>query len=55
MERKETPRKLTVLLDRDLQARLADERTRLNREHGLPVSMSAAAVALLKAGLAAKR
>lgn len=51
MERKEYPRKLTVLLDRDLEAKLIAERTRLNRETGLPVSMSAAAARAMTRGI----
>lgn len=53
MTRKEYPKKLTVLLDRDLEAALIYERVRLNRETGLPVSLSSAAVRAIRAGLPA--
>lgn len=48
-------RKLSVLLDDDLERRLAEERARINAETGCRVSMTQVAAKVLRAGFEASR
>jgi len=50
--RRAKPKPVTVLLDADLEQRLRIERERIGSETGIPVSLSACAARLLRAGLA---
>lgn len=48
--RRAKPKPVTVLLDADLEHRLHAERDRIGAETGIPVSLSACAVRLMRAG-----
>lgn len=52
LPRRAKPKPMTVLLDADLEQCLHAERERIGMETGIPVSLSACAVRLLRAGLA---
>lgn len=49
------PKKLTVLLDADLEQQLQDERAKFEREQGVAVSMNQIATRAMRDGFAASR
>jgi hypothetical protein len=53
--KKKEPRKITVLLDPDLEKRLCDERAKVSRETGLKVSMNQIAARAMRAGFEVSR
>jgi len=49
------PKKLTVLLDPELEQRLNEERARFQREHGVAVSMNQIATKAMRDGFNSPR
>lgn len=52
---KKEPRKLTILLDPELEKRLHDERARVSKETGFNVSMTQVATRAMRAGFESSR
>lgn len=52
---KEQPKKLTVLLDQDLERRLNEERSRFELEQGVAISMNQIATRAIRDGLKAQQ
>lgn len=53
-QHQDKPKKQSFSLPRDLEQRLQAERERFERAHGVPMSLNAIAVKVMRAGLAAE-